>query len=86
MSTYATIETWEKHEGGAEGYNPEGALVVEVSPLENQAQAAKWGEAYRPGRSWAIYLPSGEIVRGRSGNLPAAKRDALAELEARCSA
>lgn len=76
----AIVETWETHEGTVTGYGFEGDALVEVAPLQNAAQAAKWGERYTSGRDWAAYRVDGSIVTGHSANLRAAKRDALVAL------
>lgn len=77
---YATITEWDAYEGALYGYNTLGDEVIEVSALQDRAKCAKWGEDYRPGRSWSVTLEDGTIRRGHSDNLRAAKKDALALL------
>lgn len=75
--------TWERDlDGAVFGYLDNG-YEVEVSELDNAARAAKWGERYVPGRDWVVFDPDSQIVaRGHSADLRAAKRAALAAIDA----
>jgi hypothetical protein len=56
---------------------------IEISELDNAAQAAKWGETYRPGRDWVVFDPENQVIaRGHADDLRAAKRAALASVPA----
>lgn len=64
------------------GYTYEGEEII-ISALQNRAQAAKWNEPYRSGRSWTAYNTSSIIVAsGHAANLREAKKEATAAIVA----
>ena len=72
---------WEVYKGKHMAYSETGAHVIEIGALQDRGQALKWGEDYRPGRSWAVFHEDGRVITGRANNLPAARKAAIFELE-----
>ena len=71
---------WEEYEGVYRAYSETGAHVIEIGALQDRGQAHKWGEDYRPGRSWTVFHEDGRVITGRANNLPAARMVAIFEL------
>lgn len=67
---------WEPYEGGVLAVT-EGA-EINIDAAQNQAQCAKWGETYTPGRRWSVYFDDGQTVSGQADNLREAKKASLA--------
>lgn len=66
-------------EGGLEALDSQGQQVIEIFALQDRDKCAKWGERYTPGREWCVFDATGDTVaRGRSSNIRAAKRQAMA--------
>lgn len=65
---------WESYEGGWNAYDHAGNHVIEIDPLQDATQAAKWGERFIPGRRWTVYLSDGTMVHGHSADARAAKK------------
>jgi len=72
---------WEEYEGMHLAYSETGAHVIEIGALQERGQAHKWGEEYRPGRSWTVFHEDGRVITGRANNLPAARKATIFELE-----
>ena len=73
--------TWEHYDGRVFGSTQDGDEVIEISGLQDAAKCAKWSEKYTPGRDWSVEREDGTTT-GHSKDLRAAKRDALAALNA----